>query len=44
MAIIQSPWLGKSRKKLGGAVTYSADGKVIARSMPASVCNPRTTS
>lgn len=42
MAIIQSPWLGKSRKKLGGAVTYSADGKVIARSMPASVRNPRT--
>lgn len=43
MAIIQSPWLGKSRKKLGGAVTYSADGKVIARSMPASVRNPRTS-
>lgn len=44
MAIIQSPWLGRSRKKLGGAVTYTADGKVIARSMPASVRNPRTTS
>lgn len=42
MAIIQSPWLGRSRKKLGGAVTYTAGGKVIARSMPASVSNPRS--
>lgn len=42
MAIIQSPWLGRSRNKLGGAVTYTSDGRVIARSMPASVKNPRT--
>lgn len=42
MAIIQSPWLGRARNKLGGAVTYTSDGRVIARSMPASVKNPRT--
>lgn len=42
MAIVKNFWLKGSKKRLGGAVLYSAMGQTRARELANSVSNPRT--
>lgn len=44
MAIINSVFVGKSRKSIGNVTTQSYGGRVIAREKPVNVRNPKTLS